>query len=74
MGKLKISHDQVAYGALWRSMSGDPVIIAARKALLAKIGGQGSEGQREAVSWAVDALEPVTEAEIIRQALTGEPG
>jgi hypothetical protein len=57
---------QAAYGALWRMMTANPYLKSARACLLTAIGGQGSEGQREAVAWAVRTFEPVSEAEVTR--------
>ena len=56
---------QIAYACLWRMMPSGDELTAARRKLLAEIGGQGSDGQREAIQWALDNLPHVTTSEII---------
>lgn len=66
----EITPEQAAYGALWWMMAANPnpVLHGARACLLTAIGGQGSRGQREAVAWAVETFEPVSDGEISRMA------
>ena len=64
----EITPEQAAYGALWRMMAANPVLHGARACLLTAIGGQGSQGQREDLAWAVETFEPVSDGEISRMA------
>lgn len=56
---------EVAYGALWRTHTDSPALHAARKAVLAAIGGQGSDGQRRGVQWSVETFGGTTDAEVL---------
>lgn len=48
---IDLSDEQVAYAALWRCYTDNPIVHEARMILLAKIGGQGSDAQRRALEW-----------------------
>ena len=65
MAQPELKPEEIAYAALWRFLSTDPVLSAARRQLLEVIGGLHSEGQRRAVKWAVENFPPVSEVEII---------
>ena len=60
------SNAEAAYGAMWSCTTADPAIHARRKHLLSMIGGQGSDGQRRAVAWAVKNMPETTDDEIAR--------
>ena len=65
----RVTPEQAAYGALWRMMTANPFLRSARACLLTAIGGQHSDGQREAIAWAVATFDPVSDAEISRLGL-----
>lgn len=60
-----VNSAHAAYGALWCTMTDNPVIHAARNHLLAAIGGRGSDAQREAIKWAGRHVQPPSDAEIM---------
>lgn len=62
----RVTPEEAAYGALWRMMTANPYLKSARACLLTAIGGQGSAGQRRAITWACETFDPVTDAEITR--------
>lgn len=58
---IGVTDDMAAYAALWRCKSVDPTLHEARRILLEKIGGKGSDCQRAAVEWIYRALPKPTE-------------
>jgi hypothetical protein len=51
-----------AYGLLWRSLSDDPLVHAARKKLRDSL---TAEQRKAGVAWAVDACGPMSDSELI---------
>lgn len=62
---VALSAEQIAYAALWRIISDNPTLNAARRELLDMIGGLRSCGQRDAVQWATNYFLPVSDAEVL---------
>lgn len=56
MMETSVTQFQAAYAALWVLQSDSPAINEARRAILAAIGGKGSDAQREALQWGLSHL------------------